>query len=77
MGCGTLQTHMNEEAQVTHTECSVEAAPPAALVDYGREAHDHGRLHARRAQEVCARQVAHVVRHLEMQSKQREYNNGG
>mmetsp|Transcript_15125 Transcript_15125/g.37689 ORF Transcript_15125/g.37689 Transcript_15125/m.37689 type:complete len:240 (+) Transcript_15125:1588-2307(+) len=37
----------------------------AALVRDGGEARDDGRLHAGRAQEVGAREMAHVVRHLE------------
>jgi len=34
-------------------------------MDDCREAHDHGRLRPRRAEHVGARQVRHVVRHLE------------
>lgn len=41
-----------------------EHKPPKPPTHHGGEAHDDGRLHAGRAQEVGAGQVAHVVRHL-------------
>jgi hypothetical protein len=43
----------------------------AALMDHSGEAHYDGRLHARRTQEVGAREVRHVVRDLRAQCVRR------
>eukprot|EP00955_Chlamydomonas_euryale_P000309 3564-Chlamydomonas_euryale.AAC.2 len=57
----TITTLSHLDCEATRVAQSLRAA---ALVHNGGEAHNHRRLHARRAQKVGARERAHIVRHL-------------